>query len=418
MNETHPLVLRVMHLSRPNLATVNPSSVEHNFTSVVDTLDGEDPEFLSNCVLSDCLVLPSSMGEIYLGEKFSCLLNVSNEGKDKVSNVAIKAEMQLGSQKENLLHEAQIFDAVGPSDSVQAAIDHEIQSMASRILVCSVYYTTPFGDRRSFRKFFQFKVSEPLEVRPSQYTVNNSVIVQVQLTNLMKGAVHFQLVQFIPHPKFVCTDLNFRLYENNKKRSLFLDHPSIAPKDARLFMFKLTPSADLSPASFRRLSELGRFDIVWRSAMGAVGRLQTNTIERKLSTPPSLELRVVDCPHVVYVGEIFSVKCELHNNAATPIDTLLYFDPKKSASCGIFPNEFIKISMGKIESCASQTVDLKFVATRCGHLQCQCVHLVDVNKPTHIPQLFDILAQTPQKRNEEDVGMNDRDGSGIASDTK
>jgi len=123
-------------------------------------------------------------------------------------------------------------------------------------------------------------------------------------------------VKLEPSPLYNVSDLSS--VDDPKLSNGMGDLVYLKSGDVRQYLFRLDPKnpqdgkAKTSPA-------LGRLDIVWRSNLGEMGRLQTGTLERKL--PPSLdvELSLKDIPPHVQLEKPFVVRCDLVNRSEKTI---------------------------------------------------------------------------------------------------
>ncbi len=70
--------------------------------------------------------------------------------------------------------------------------------------------------------------------------------------------------------------------------------------DTQQYMFRLR--GKVPPAQLRQLNTLGRMEVVWKSAMGEAGRLQSNTVQRKLPVARGVEIHLLAAPSEVTCG--------------------------------------------------------------------------------------------------------------------
>ena len=190
----HPLTLKVMRVSRPNLAShwqpffsTSPALSAHATASPL-TLQGAEPlpghpkTLRDLSVASPFLTLPASFGTIQLGETFSCVLSVNNEAGVPVDDVTVRVEMQTATSKV-LLDERKATEVtlageperntLAKGDSLEVSVSSEIKEIGQHVLGCIVSYRTPPGMQpvtsgstdpndpfvQSFRKFYKFMVS-------------------------------------------------------------------------------------------------------------------------------------------------------------------------------------------------------------------------------------------------------------------
>ena len=76
------------------------------------SLDGYE-----NLNLGKFLLLPQAFGNIYLGETFSCYVCVHNDSTDVCRNVTIRADLQTGTQRINLVPGQGLTDNAGNTRS-------------------------------------------------------------------------------------------------------------------------------------------------------------------------------------------------------------------------------------------------------------------------------------------------------------
>ncbi|KAI8048947.1 uncharacterized protein B0P05DRAFT_564098 [Gilbertella persicaria] len=284
----HLLSLKVMRLSRPQLTATLPIYYESTTSSPL--LEGLDSLNISDLTaslpihgkstdlqirdfgLSQMLKLPSAFGNIYLGENFSTL-------------VSIKIELQTSSQR-FVLSDTASQTTLETQVTLDTTVSHEIKELGVHILVCSVQYTTQDGKKRHFRKFYKFQVSNPLAVKTKlNNLMDGRVFLEAQIQNVSAGPMFLERMKFEPSEYFVFEDLN-RVVGQDK--TVFGDH-FIHPQDVRQYLYMLSPNTDHDRIS-RTTNALGKLDIVWRSYMGDLGRLQTSQLTRKAPMLEDIEV--------------------------------------------------------------------------------------------------------------------------------
>lgn len=113
--------------------------------------------------------------------------------------------MQTGQQRATLNKETESVATLAPDAVIEDVVSHEVRDLGVHMyvtppcellltcldltarwslllffatitlsLVCSVHYTMASGERRTFRKFFKFQVSKPLEVKTKFHNVRVS----------------------------------------------------------------------------------------------------------------------------------------------------------------------------------------------------------------------------------------------------
>lgn len=145
---SHELSLKVMRLSRPNLAVIKNHPLDPN--PALSSTPALSAILKDKKCLSEQLLLPAAFGNIYLGECFSSYLSVNNDSQFAITNVLIKAELQTASQRFTLT--TNDSTSLLPSQSSEFIISHDIKELGIHILVASISYTA-HGEQKNFRKF-------------------------------------------------------------------------------------------------------------------------------------------------------------------------------------------------------------------------------------------------------------------------
>jgi hypothetical protein len=308
----HLLALKVMRLSRPSLATHKPAYHDPNSSPVSGALTSSSEKNLHdkryvdeeksaidirNFDLGEILVLPSAFGNIYLGETFSTYLCINNESKEIVHEVKLKAELQTSSQRFNLAdtnEEPLAIMETGRSN--EFVISHEIKELGVHILVCSIQYTTVDGKVRSFRKFYKFQVANPLAVKTKvNNMIDGKVFLEAQVQNVSASSMMLERMRFEPAEHFNHEDLNSIQTEDQTAQSTF-GSQYLNQHDVRQYLYLLTPKNVDDDRIARTTNTLGKLDIVWRTTMGEMGRLQTSQLTRKVPVLEELQVQAFNVP--------------------------------------------------------------------------------------------------------------------------
>ncbi|KAI8807165.1 hypothetical protein BJ742DRAFT_679287 [Cladochytrium replicatum] len=356
------LSLKVMRLSRPAFAQIDPPTFElgdsentppaakvlqDNTTSDLLISEKDDP-ILRNHSLPDFLTLPASFGNIYLGETFSSYLCINNESNVAVQDVGIKAELQTSTQRFTLADTSSAADtriSLLPAQSAEFIIHHEIKELNTHILVCAVQYSVPTGssaagvpspapDRKFFRKFYKFQVLNPLAVKTKVNTLpDGRVFLEAQVQNIASSTMFLERMKFEPSDLFVYTDLTLlssspTLLDSSHNPPKSSDPPQTAnhsapsvlgprsylnPQDSRQYLYMLLPSPSKKFLA-RTTPTLGKLDIIWRTQLGQMGRLQTSQLSRKVPTVDPLELVALPMTLPMRAEKGFSVPVRVYNN--------------------------------------------------------------------------------------------------------
>ena len=316
VTDANPVALKVMRLCKPVL----------RFALPVHFLPCDDVALSQPGVaLSAMLTLPQSFGNIYLGEKLSCYTSLCNVAHVDLAHVGLKVEVQTQLQRETLA-DSSITECstacFAPQQTLGEIIEYNLKDVGIHILICSALYTDAGGERKYFRKFFKFQVNNPLSMKSKTHPLpgHNEVVVETQLQNTMPRQIFLSSVDFHPASQFEATPMNdFNPALSGKAllassaifpAALPAAHAAAASEaaatassaaglpllgnlaylkagDTQQYMFRLKGKKKLLLAQLRQVGTLGRMDLAWRTAMGEAGRLQSNTIQRKVAAHAS-----------------------------------------------------------------------------------------------------------------------------------
>lgn len=293
--ESHPLMLKVMRLSRPNFAHNPPilsgdTSRESTKNALIEdvTKSMGFPSFIplnsaesaSNFVLSDLMVLPGNFGFLYLGETFSSYLCINNESSTNVGNVIFKAELQTATGRFVLRDTSNHpMPNLIPNQTIEFVLKHEIKTLGAHVLICNIQYNLG-SEVKKLRKSYRFSVKNPLSVKTKFKQIPNSatVFLEAQLENSSSDSIFIEMVSFDPVEGYTVTDLN-EVPGNGTKLQIFDKTSMLNVNDVRQYLFKIEKKDSTvihnRGTEPKKSSVMGKLDIAWRTNMGDIGRLQT-----------------------------------------------------------------------------------------------------------------------------------------------
>eukprot|EP01147_Barroeca_monosierra_P010001 gene10001-2175_t len=396
--EQHPLTLRVMQLAKPTFSSKYPVMYDDEGTHLTNSiLHPGCPRLFSQTIVTEELQLPSSQGKVFLGESFSAFINVCNDSREVVTNVAIRVEIQTENSRHVIQTNPDKLHAVKlePDQTVEGTIRHDLRDLGEHSLICAVSYTLLTGDRRSFRKSFNFDVNQPLDVTPHSSTIKDKVVLEIQIKNLMPYPVHFQSIKFSPNSAFTMIDCNICKGKDNKMRSIFHGFPVVDTNECRSYLFILHP-AEGQFVAFRQTSSVGKLDLMWRSTMGEFGHLQTSQLSRQIPPIQDIEIYVKNIPSKVFIGDSFEVVCDIVNFREMKSDIRLDFDIEQGDKTGLILIGTATRSIGSVPPLQSMQARFQFTATKMGILSCQGFTLYDVGRTRSFPvfELFQVRSIT------------------------
>lgn len=257
-------------------------------------LQGRQPNSTSLAIGGPCdiLSLPQSFGSLFLGETFSCHINLHNESLIECRNVTLKVTIQnrsdfiqlatrgfSGGQLAALGSNTASVDpqkiTLKPHESLNAVVQHEMKDLGEHTLACSVSYviSSPSdlrlpdqptilprqpsltGDqsapkdletKHSFHKNFKFMVEKPLEVKTNTVEHEGSTtFIEAQIENLMSLPIFLEHISLEPGPQLRTTDLNKQGNSiddgQNTARTLHSKYACMRPRETWRFLYYTQP---------------------------------------------------------------------------------------------------------------------------------------------------------------------------------
>jgi len=272
----------------------------------------------------------------------------------------------------------------------------EVKEGGIHILVCTVNYVKHDGEKKNFKKFFKFQVTNPISVRTQTHDLQQGIFLSAQVQNVTQSHLFLESVRFEPVPLFVATDLNSVEDLNESKLQNFGDLVYLKSSDIRQYLFKLEAK---NPHDQRAKTStvLGKVDIVWKANLGETGRYQTVPVERKLSTQVDVELTIRNVPAHIILEQPFTVQCELTNRSDKVIvPKLSFLKAQKNSNNNIVVNGLSGQHLGKLPGGSTTTISLNLFPTKPGVQKITSIRIVDeqTDKSYDFHNLIDVFVET------------------------
>lgn len=331
------LALKVMCLTRPTLLSPQVITAETTdlpqraFDNVLKNDCTAVPE-LPSMAAGQFMLLPQAFRNIYLGETFSSYVCVYNCTSHNINKVRIKADLQTLTTKISLpIHANKDAVTLGPNETLDDIIHHEVKEIGNHVLVCDVSYETPAGLQDSFRKFFKFQVVKPLDVQTKFFnSETGEIILEAQIQNKTTGTICLERVELENAEKYIVTSLNTL----PSGESVFGSKNMLQPNNSCQFLYCIKPNMDLVDdiRTLQNETAIGKLDIVWRSNLGEKGRLQTSQLQKSVVEYGDLRVTVVKAKSTVRLGEPFEFVVRISNTSDRSMDLNLNLNtiPKKN----------------------------------------------------------------------------------------
>jgi len=382
----HSLALKVMRLTRPSLAS--PSIVQSEPRDITKDIlkthletDLKSLDGYENLNLGKFLLLPQAFGNIYLGETFSCYVCVHNDSTDVCRNVTIRADLQTGTQRINLVPGQGLTDNAGntrsefaPGSTVDHVLNHEVKELGTHILVCEVTYNSAAStEKLNFRKFFKFQVMKPLDVKTKFYNAeSDEVFLEAQVQNITNGTISIEKVALEPSHNFTVTSLNCASSEG-----VFGGGSCLQSQDSWQYLFCLQPRPDQTNnnKNIKAVTNIGKLDIVWRSALCDRGRLQTSQLQRLAPNLGDIKLSFISVPSLALINTPVPLTVRISNNCERTVELDLILDNPHTRH--LTWTGVCERALGLVEPGGSLETDLEVVLHDTGLQTVSGIKLVD-----------------------------------------
>lgn len=390
----HLLALKVMRLTRPTIATpvivtCDSSDLPGNTLNNELKNDCTSLQGMESIAVGDFMLLPQSFGNIYLGEIFSSYLCVHNGSNQIVNCIKVKADLQTSTQTISLSNKNNNIEQLGPDDTIDEVIHHEVKEIGTHILVCEVIYTpaAPGASPQTFRKYFKFQVVKPLDVKTKFYNAeSDEVYLEAQIKNLTAGPICLEKVSLESSHLFTVSTTNV----NNKGEPIYGDVNVLDTNCSRQYLYCLMPQSSLmeNPKIMHNATQIGKLDIVWRSNIGERGRLQTSQLHRMPPDYGDLRVTAKNLSANIYPESLVDFNCHIINTSERNMDLLMSLhESELFVWCGN-----TELNIGTLKPGETIDVPLTFFPIKTGLVTVSGIKLTD----TFLKRVYDYddLAQS------------------------
>jgi len=159
----------------------------------------------------------------------------------------------------------------------------------------------------------------------------------------------------------------------------------------------------LPPAQLKRQSALGRMEVVWKSAMGENGRLQSNVVQRKLPAARLIDVQPVHVPSEVALETPFEVTCVVSNTSNKDQNLSLHFNVAPGQTGGfVFDGVSGRSLSGTLKPHATQTFSFSLIALDTGIQKLNGLYFYDSVSEQRLDAgpLADIFVQPAEEEDE------------------
>lgn len=294
------------------------------------------------------LMVTSSLGSMYLGERFRVCFSVTHRFGFPLRGAGFRVEVQTSRTRTVLLDTTRSGSAADMprGETRDYVLEHEITELEDNNLVCTAVYYDDMGRQQQFQKFFIVKVALPLDLRGSLHQNDDVMFAELRVTNLVPEPVFLERVALEPMPRFTCQDVSDAgdadHHGSDAGRAARQDR-SLRPQASRSFLFRAMPRDPLDRSSVT----VGTFTVRWRSAVGKTGVLRTATISRAVP-PPGVFLTLMDTPAEATLERPFSLRFQLRNRTDRDLPLRLHLVRERMST--VMPHGVTSRSLGTVEA--------------------------------------------------------------------
>nr|CAH0104181.1 unnamed protein product [Daphnia galeata] len=332
------------------------------------------------------LLLPQSFGTIYLGETFQSYLRVQNVGSCLVSNITIKADLQTAAQRLPLTKRNKVsINQLEPQQSTDDILSHEITEIGTHILVCEVSYQIGVGEQMTSSRYYKFQVLKPLDVKTKFYNAeSDDVYLEAQIQNTtVDRPLCLDKVIMEPSTLFEVSSLN----EITATSGTFLPDMTqlfgksvnvVHPGEIRQYLHCLKPKHNVrdNHRILRGESNIGKLDLMWRTAIGDRGRLQTSQLQRMVPNYGDVRMTIQELPNPAKLHQAINFVCKITNTSERPVELSLVLEIRSKPT--ILWTGISNRPLEKIEPNHSTEVCLKLVPVMPGLQSVSGLKLIDL----------------------------------------
>ncbi|KRX83503.1 putative trafficking protein particle complex subunit 13 -like protein [Trichinella sp. T6] len=329
----------------------------------------------------------NQVGNVYLGEVFSCYISILNGTGEIVTEVNLKVDIQTNATRVLLPFKYQDTSlTLNAGQSVGDSISHEVKEIGLHLLVCALSYSKANGEKVFFRQFFQFPVLKPLDVCTKLCSAeNDTVYLEAQVQNTTDADMIMERVALEPVPdlapilmlshfndsyirtvlyRIIIIELNFQSKTFPKILMLLFREKNcclIKPGAVRQFLYGISCiKQDVSWIAVAKLN------MVWRTTNGRRGRVQTCPLQKTVSGCGDLKLKVISGPSAVKIRLPFHVVFQIQNCSERALQLTLTLDD--TLQKGLLWNSLSEVQFEPLLPAKTMNVTLTLFA-ECAGLQ-------------------------------------------------
>lgn len=168
-----------------------------------------------------------------------------------------------------------------------------------------------------FRKLCLFSLLSPLEVKTKFHNSEMSdLFLEIQIKNTSFSDVFIQKVSLKPPEMYTVAELN-NVNLAGEDVCTFGTKTFLQSMEQRQYLYRFQINQEFSEKSgaIKRLTEMGKLDIIWKRNLGEMASLQTIQLEREFSGYGNMSISLETIPDTVILEEPFHITCKITNQS-------------------------------------------------------------------------------------------------------
>jgi hypothetical protein len=238
------------------------------------------------------------------------------------------------------------------------------------------------GEERKVRQYFKFQVQKPLSVTTKLHFTDKSIFLENQIQNITKQPLYLSLIKFESAAHYQRDDLSDvsgcdshdargrdgSEGEGGGAERIYGVEAHLGPGDVRQYLYKLTPKSGVFDPHEKKMEDLGRLEMSWKTSMGEPGRLHSlvNLMQWKLPPKQLVCLTPSRVPNSVESQVPFTIEWEVDNRSGRPME--LNFDTSMTHGLmgPILPLGQCTYPLGLVQPGAKHKIETQYVALETG----------------------------------------------------
>ncbi|KAG5189454.1 hypothetical protein JKP88DRAFT_301845 [Tribonema minus] len=367
--------------------------------------------------LGNCLKLPESFGNIYLGEKFTAYISVLNSVDTPLVDVDMSAKLQTPSAREDLADRRQDRGGGPPPQNpaplllngqhLDMIVEHTLHELGTHTLRVAVTYRdalTPLGqEAKSLRKFYRFNVLNPINMSSTCLLVRGVPLVEVSIRNTTQMDLLLESYDFIPEvDSGYAAELigkNAAVGANDTPASppssqsdvdgvsaleCFDSRILLAPDETHQFVYRVTKGGELGGRLSRGTHTLGHIELSWRTTMGESGSVLSGPLVCDVQGKEGVEVILEGLSRAARLGEVAAATAVVTNVSDRSMHLQLQF--RSEAMAGVYVHGRSFRNLGEVAPYQELRCPVQFLPLVGGvHQVLGCV-IVDMQTAQEYPQ--------------------------------